>query len=227
MKTKVRHLTLEIKSFAEDGTFAGYGSVFGVKDSYGDVVVKGAFQNSLTTKMPKLLWQHRSDTPIGVLTSAFEDAKGLKIEGKLALETTTGNDAYHLMKMGAIDGLSIGYYLKKFDVNKEEKTLYIQDVDLLEVSLVTFPANQESLVETVKSEFLGSSLNNVVANFGKRLHDVECMLLRHESKIAEGSVEDETAEAETHAFIAGEDDGAKKEALDSALTKLLATFQAK
>lgn len=228
MKNRVRHLNLEIKSFEEDGTFDGYGSVFGVKDSYGDIVVKGAFMNSLVSKMPKLLWQHRTDMPIGIFTSAYEDAHGLRLQGKLALDTVMGKDAYALLKMGAIDGLSIGYYLKNFDLNKEEKTVYIKDVDLLEVSLVTFPANVESQVESVKTEFLDVELNKAITDLIRRVRELEA-----KSEMVEGSTEDvgeeqNEAEAETHEED-GEDDGAEdkadKESIE-ALNKLLATLSA-
>src|ERR1039457_4469082 len=95
----------ELKTLKEDGTFGGYGSVFGVLDDYQDIMQAGCFIKSLEAQkscgdMPKLLWQHSSDCPIGVYTSMSEDAYGLKVEGQLCLDTQLGKEAYALLKMG-------------------------------------------------------------------------------------------------------------------------------
>lgn len=229
MKSKLKHLNIPIKSMQEDGTFLGYGSVFGIKDSYGDVVVKGAFVNSLVQKMPKMLWQHRADTPIGVFTAAQEDEHGLRLEGKLTLDSTMGKDAYALMKAGAVDGLSIGYYLNKYELNKEEKTLYIKEADLLEVSLVTFPANEAAQVEAVKTQFLSSELNKAAMDMQSRMEEIERRMTEVEATLcnenAEGSDElSQKAQAEAKTHASGADDGAI-EAVE-ALNNLLASIKA-
>ena len=92
----------KIKAVSEDGLFSGYGSVFGVIDSYKEVVAPGAFSESLSQRTPALLWQHRSGEPLGVYTDMVEDSIGLKVEGQLALSTTRGAEAYELLKMKAI-----------------------------------------------------------------------------------------------------------------------------
>jgi hypothetical protein len=151
----------------DDGTFSGYGSVFGNVDSYGDVVAKGAFKDTLkdakkSDTWPALLLQHggfsaEDMTPIGIWTDLSEDDVGLKVEGKLALETRRGAETYALMKMEprpAISGLSIGYRAKKFTMgtkaNEPRRTL--ESVDLMEVSVVTFPANGKALIDAVKGD---------------------------------------------------------------------------
>ena len=143
----------QIKAVSDDGLFSGYGSVFGVIDSYKEVVAPGAFTKSLQRRTPSLLWQHRSSEPIGVYTSIREDQTGLYVEGKLALKTARGAEAYELLKMGAISGLSIGFLVKLFEYinNGEEKVRRLTEIDLWEVSLVTFPANDAARISGVKS----------------------------------------------------------------------------
>jgi HK97 family phage prohead protease len=144
-------LAFEIKSVKDDGTFSGYGSVFGVVDSYQEIVAPGAFTESLQSRMPSLLWQHRSGEPIGVWPSVKEDNIGLQVEGKLALKTARGAEAYELLKMGAISGLSIGFMTREDSYDKLTGIRTLKKVDLWEVSLVTFPANDSARVSQVKS----------------------------------------------------------------------------
>jgi uncharacterized protein len=144
-------LAFEIKSVKDDGTFAGYGSVFGVVDSYQEIVAPGAFTESLQSRMPSLLWQHRSGEPIGVWPSVKEDNIGLHVEGKLALKTARGAEAYELLKMGAISGLSIGFMTREDSYDKLTGIRTLKKVDLWEVSLVTFPANDSARISQVKS----------------------------------------------------------------------------
>lgn len=139
------------------GEFEGYGSVFGNKDLGNDVVEKGAFAESLKMKKPedvKLLYQHKSDMPIGVFDSIKEDEHGLRVKGRLALQTQAGREAYELMKMGALKGLSIGFKVNPEKVSYDRRTnkRTIREVDLMEVSLVTFPMNPKAMIRSVKSE---------------------------------------------------------------------------
>lgn len=140
-----------IKAVKEDGLFSGYGSVFNVLDAYKEVVVPGAFAESLEGRTPSLLWQHRSGEPIGVYTAVREDNVGLHVEGKLALKTTRGAEAYELLKLGAISGLSIGYVTREDSYDKVSGVRTLKKVDLWEVSLVTFPANDAARVSNVKT----------------------------------------------------------------------------
>lgn len=151
MQTKHLDFPFEVKSVEEDGTFTGYGSVFGVKDSYDEIVVPGAFVDSLSTRKPALLWQHRSSEPVGVWGEVKEDNIGLHMIGKLAVKTQRGQEAYELLKMGAISGLSIGFVSREDSYDKVSGIRTLKKVDLWETSLVTFPANDAARVQSVKS----------------------------------------------------------------------------
>jgi HK97 family phage prohead protease len=145
----------------DDGTIKGYGSTFGNVDSFGDTVAKGAFTKTIASTMagntpwPVMLSQHDQTTPIGIWTGMSEDGRGLKLKGKLALNTAKGAEAYALLKMkprAAWDGLSIGYRARDFELHKSgpvKRTL--KSVDLVECSLVTFPADKFARVASVKS----------------------------------------------------------------------------
>jgi HK97 family phage prohead protease len=149
-----------------DMTFSGYGAVFGNVDSYGDVIAPGAFTDTLAraksaSDWPAMLAQHGSflgggdNTPVGLWTNMYEDNKGLLVDGKLA-PTPRGQELYTLMKMTprpAINGLSIGYVAKEWSVRSrpEEPRRTLKKVDLMEVSIVTMPANPKARVTQVKS----------------------------------------------------------------------------
>lgn len=152
---EVRSFALEIRA-SEDGTVEGYGSVFGVRDNYDDVIAQGAFNGSLAAHksagtMPAMLWQHDAHSPIGIWTEMVEDSKGLRIKGRLALETTLGKEAHALLKMGALNGLSIGFMSKQWAYDRDTEVRTLTEIDLWEVSLVTFPANEKARVTNVKA----------------------------------------------------------------------------
>jgi len=156
MQTKRLDVGFELKAIGADGTVEGYGSVFGVRDNYDDVIAKGAFIKSLKDHkaagtMPAMLWQHDADKPIGVWTEMVEDEKGLRIKGQLAMETVKGKEAHALLKMGALNGLSIGFMPKEWAYDRDTEVRTLTAIDLWEVSLVTFPANQKARVTNVKS----------------------------------------------------------------------------
>lgn len=158
MKVKYLNQAFNVKDaeVGADGTFTGYASIWGEIDSYNEVVAKGAFTASLKDyakrgKMPNMLWQHRSDKPIGVWLTMVEDAKGLKVTGRLALDIEQGAEAYALLKLGAIDGLSIGYVATKWEEDTKTNVVTLTEINLWEVSLVTFPAGPSARVDGVKN----------------------------------------------------------------------------
>ena len=172
----------------EYGLFEGYGSVFGNKDLGNDVIEKGAFAKSIkrrTNKGVKLLYQHKSDMPIGVFDEIREDDHGLVVKGRLALKTQAGAEAYELLKMGALDGLSIGFRVNPSEVSydKRNNKRIIKEVDLMEVSLVTFPMNPQATVRSVKGEQYS------IREWEKGLRDA-FNLSRSESKVAAKAVTD-------------------------------------
>jgi HK97 family phage prohead protease len=145
-----------IKEVTETGTFMGYGSVYGVLDDGDDIVAPGAFGASLAESaskgvMPALLWQHRSSEPCGAYTMMKEDPIGLYVEGKLALKTQRGAEAYELMQMKAISGLSVGFMTREDSFDNVTGIRTIKKADLWECSLVTFPMNDMARVSGVKS----------------------------------------------------------------------------
>ncbi len=164
----------ELKFAADEGaqamSFTGYGAVFGNVDSYGDVIEAGAFSKFLADvkagnqPWPAMLSQHggwqmsaEDMTPIGVWTDFAEDGHGLKVTGQLA-DTPRGLEMYKLMKMSprpAIDGMSIGYTAKEWEPRSkpEDPKRKLKRIDLIEVSLVTRPANGKTRVESVKNDW--------------------------------------------------------------------------
>lgn len=145
----ILNLPLEVKADGETGTFEGYGAVFGNLDRDGDVVARGAFRESLKGRLPALLWQHNAKEPIGRFDDVREDEKGLYVKGRLSMEGR-GREAYELLKMGALDGLSIGFVTKEATRDSARSTRTITRAELMEISLVTFPANELARVSAVK-----------------------------------------------------------------------------
>lgn len=160
---------LEVK-FADDGgkagEFEGYGAVFGNVDAYGDVIQKGAFKDTLRDwkkdkRLPPMLVQHggwmmtdMDALPVGIWTEMTEDDTGLRVKGRLInLDTERGKTIYGAMKEGALDGMSIGYRAKEFAVGTkpDEPRRTLKKIDLVELSVVTFPANGAARVSGVKS----------------------------------------------------------------------------
>ncbi len=126
----------------DDGRFEGYASLFNLRDRSGDVVKSGAFRRSLRTKQVsdvRLLHQHKAEEPIGIWEEIFEDTRGLFVRGRLILESPRAAEVWALMREGAIDGLSIGYKTVRAGKTAAPKGRTLFDIDLWEISLVTFP----------------------------------------------------------------------------------------
>lgn len=161
---------------ATEGTFSGYGAAFGNMDSYDDVIERGAFKDTLREweakgKFPPMLLQHGGGflggaddmLPVGQWTLMQENSKGLKVEGKLfALGTERGQYLYEGLKSGVLDGLSIGYAVKEFALGTKpgEPRRTLKAVDLVELSIVTFPANDKARVGNVKAVDIINSLSD-------------------------------------------------------------------
>ncbi|MDR0631360.1 MAG: HK97 family phage prohead protease [Holosporales bacterium] len=144
---------MNIKSLDQAGTFEGYASVFGAVDLQSEIVSPGAFSESLTAwkqngSFPKMLWQHDPKSPVGVWDDMVEDQYGLFVKGHLLLDLQKGKDAYSLLKSGVVDGLSIGFVPKRS--HKSGDVRILEQVDLFEVSLVTFMANPLAKVTSCK-----------------------------------------------------------------------------
>lgn len=175
---KVRDFALALKAdgIADDGSFEGYGSVFGVVDSYKEIVAPGAFTESLAELATKgrkvpVLWQHKESEPIGIYDLVEEDEHGLKVAGKLAIDAVgKAKEAHALMKIGAVSGLSIGYWVRASAFDEKTGIRTLTKLDLQEVSLVTFPACDDARVEAVKFKLAHGELPTE-RELGKFLRD--------------------------------------------------------
>lgn len=155
---ETKHIPFEIKEVSENsGAFSGYGSIFGNEDQGGDIVEKGAFKNRMSSVIP-VLWQHNPDEVIGKYKTVIEDDRGLYVEGELALKTQKGAEAYELLKMKAVSGLSIGYHVDNYEIDKKRNVRVLKEVTLWEVSIVTFPMNTKAKITNVKDLFSGGML---------------------------------------------------------------------
>ncbi|MFP5078647.1 HK97 family phage prohead protease [Rhizobium sp. YIM 134829] len=164
MNTK--DFALQVKDLSEDGTFEGYGSIFGNVDSYGEKVMPGAFVESLARHKREgsnvlMLWNHDAREPIGVWEDLAEDAKGLWGKGKFLLDIQRAREVHALAKAKAIGGLSIGY--REIDTDQDGSVRLLKKLELYEISPVSFPANRRARIEAVKSERM--------EEFARRLRD--------------------------------------------------------
>ena len=164
MNTK--DFALQVKDLSEDGTFEGYGSIFGNVDSYGEKVMPGAFVESLARHKREgtnvlMLWNHDAREPIGVWEDLAEDAKGLWGKGRFLLDIQRAREVHALAKAKAIGGLSIGY--RETDTDQDGAVRLLKKLELYEISPVSFPANRRARIEAVKSERM--------EEFAKRLRD--------------------------------------------------------
>jgi len=147
-----------VKVYTDDDDerkFVGYASTFGNEDRVGDVVEKGAFNKSLNRHtrektMPAMLLHHDLHRPIGRWTTMSEDEKGLYVEGTLTKGVRDADEAYALLQDGAINSMSIGYYVNDEEWDSKARVNRLKEIELHEVSLVTIPANSAALVTSVK-----------------------------------------------------------------------------
>jgi HK97 family phage prohead protease len=164
----------ELKFAGAPGTFSGYGAVFGNVDAHDDVIAPGAFSLSLASlkaegRSVPMYMEHGpmgggSALPAGVWETIEEDQKGLVVAGRIiGLETDIGRYNHALVKEGAVPGLSIGFRVKKADYSKDpgKPRRTIKEIDLIEVSLVSRPANALARVTNVKSIESMSSMREV------------------------------------------------------------------
>jgi HK97 family phage prohead protease len=140
---------------ADDGVFEGYASLFGVMDNGGDNVQAGAFKKSLKKRgagKVKMLFQHHSSDIIGVWDEISEDEKGLRVKGHLLLALPLAQQAHVLMKAKALDGMSIGFRTINADIDRATGMRLLKEVELWEISIVTFPMLPAATVTAVKGE---------------------------------------------------------------------------
>lgn len=141
----------DLNANTEDGTFEGYGATFGNVDLVNDVIVKGAFSRHIQENgtLVKLLYQHDREKVIGV-AYVTEDERGLKVKGEINQDVQLGKEVRSLMKQGALDSMSIGYVKRDYQYDDAGNRI-LKDLELREISIVTFPANPLAQVTNVKS----------------------------------------------------------------------------
>ncbi len=152
-KHEVKFAGAPLATVGVDGTFEGYGSLFGIADLGNDVVVSGAFRDSLAKRGPlgvKMLWSHDPSLPLGTWKIIKEDSKGLYVRGQLDLSVSKAREIYALMKSGAVDGLSIGFKTQRSRRDARTGGRRLEKIDLWEVSIVTFPMLPQARVSAVK-----------------------------------------------------------------------------
>ena len=133
-------------------TFTGYGSTFNNVDRVKDVVVKGAFVDSLKEIMPSLLWQHEWHEPVGIFTACYEDNKGLYVEGKMPLDDDfVRGRVVPQLEIGSVKSMSIGYSTQDYNYDENSGICYLTKLFLYEISLVTIPANKEAVITDMKA----------------------------------------------------------------------------
>jgi len=151
MKTK----NLDLKLYSpprEDGYFSGYAAIFGSPDAQGEIILPGAFAESLRARdVVSLLWNHDSTQPIGVARCA-EDDRGLVVFGYLNQDVQLGREIRSSMQKGVVRGLSIGYQVLEEKFDRESGARILKKIKLWEISACVFPVSPEALVNDVKSD---------------------------------------------------------------------------
>jgi HK97 family phage prohead protease len=138
---------------AADGTVEGYASVFGEIDAARDMVLRGAFRDSLAVRGPRrvpMLFQHDPAEPVGIWLELREDSHGLYARGRLIPEVARARELLSLLRAGAVDGLSIGFRAARARIDPKTRVRSLVAVDLWEISIVTFPLLAGARVRAVK-----------------------------------------------------------------------------
>ncbi|MFL9826865.1 HK97 family phage prohead protease [Rhodoplanes sp. SY1] len=136
-----------------DGTVEGYASLFGEIDQARDMVMPGAFAQTLRTRGLRripMLFQHDPAEPIGIWLDLTEDVRGLKARGKLIPDVARAREVLALVREGVVDGLSIGFRTVKGRIDPATRIRKLDVIDLWEISIVTFPLLSGARVRAVK-----------------------------------------------------------------------------
>ena len=211
---------VDLKMDGDTGRFKGYASVFGGVDSYGDTIVKGAFESTLRKNgKPKMFYNHQWDMPIGKWMVAKEDDHGLYVEGELTPALSRSEDVRAAMKHGTIDGLSIGGYIERGDYDETETGRVVRKWgNLMEISPVVFPADAAALADA--SDMKGGEVLQIIEHIDS-VRDLESFL-RDAGGLSKGVAVALTARAKK-ILVQGEPDHGDAEA--KALAELSQRFQ--
>jgi len=205
---KRKNLSLDatgLKMVGDGHKFSGYASVFGGVDSYGDTIIPGAYKSTIGERPRPIAmrWNHHGPI-IGKWVKMEEDETGLFVEGELTQGHSVADDAYALLKHGAVTGLSIGYRAVK-EVENKTGGYDLQEIDLVEISVVESPADLSATVASVKSAIKeADSLKQIEALLrdaaGFSRADATALVARIKS-LSRGERDDETKASELLAVI--------------------------
>ncbi len=154
LSRETKALPSQLHKVGENGIFEGYACLFGKEDLGRDVIRAGAFARSLSKRGQsgiKLLYQHDPAAPIGRWLSIREDEKGLFVQGQLLLDLPKAREVLSMMKEGVLDGLSIGFRTIRGNKDRKSGLRYLHELDLWEISVVTFPMQPDARISTIKS----------------------------------------------------------------------------
>lgn len=149
-----RGLGQPLQAFPGTGLFTGYASLFGKRDATGDIVMPGAFLNSIKRRGVeniRMLFQHDPSEPVGTWLEIYEDERGLFVQGRLDKNVQRGRELFSLLENGGLDGLSIGFKTIAAQQDRATKARRLTAIDLWEISLVTFPMLEGARVSAVKA----------------------------------------------------------------------------
>lgn len=148
-----KSVVTDMKTNIESNTIEGHASMFGNIDSHKDIVLAGAYKKTIQENKDriKLLWQHDVFEPIGKPTRLEEDSKGLYFNAKIS-QTETGKKAITLIKDGVLNEMSIGYNVIKDDYDTKRNARLLKEIQLFEISIVSFGSNEKATVTGVKRE---------------------------------------------------------------------------
>ena len=180
---ELKRARLDLASLDAEGVFEGYASLFDVEDLSRDVIVPGAFRDSIARRGAsgiKMLFQHDPAEPIGVWLAIAEDARGLKVKGRLTLGVARAREVLSLMHAGALEGLSIGFRTEKGVREARGDIRRLTRIDLWEISVVTFPMQPGARVTALKSaarapdlaSHTGPALVNAIRQAAFRMHQI-------------------------------------------------------
>lgn len=206
MLTIKRGHAFEVKEVGDAGAIVGYGSVFGNVDAGHEVVERGAFAESLKERgLPKMLWGHEwFEPPIGKWNEAEEDKHGLLLHGQLNMSMQRGSEIHGALKMDTLDGLSIGY-LEKVADEDDDGVRHLKELDLFEVSVVTFPMNELARVDSVKDRLLHGvtkrELATILRDAGFSRSQAEALVARGYDALAQSDSGDLGGDEDTAAAV--------------------------
>ena len=220
LKKTLSLAAVDLKMDGDTGRFKGYASVFGGVDSYGDTIIKGAFESTLRKNgKPKMFYNHQWDMPVGKWLVAKEDDHGLYVEGELTPALSRAEDVRAAMKHGTIDGLSIGGYIERGDYAETENGRVIRKWgSLIEVSPVVFPADTSARADA--SDMKGGDVLEIIEHI-ESVRDLESFL-RDAGGLSNGAAMALTARAKK-ILVQGEPDHGDAEA--KALAELVQRFE--